>query len=211
MNHVILHYPFGGGGNFVKNCINLDQHYDSYWSTNREESLINYYLDNSDSWLEREWRVRSHLLKHYDGPVLKSIPQDVNLVLDCHGDKKEYNFFLKNTLPGNLKHIFLLPDDIDWLNKLYLSKLGNASDLSEEQTIHNNNLNFSRLLKIKKHLQVKEHFVVEQLFKTPDVVLEIIRFLKCRADRKTVIRCWEIWVEQTAKLYERHHGKIFRT
>ena len=194
MNHVVLHYPFGAGGNFVKNCINLDPKYDSFWAQDRDTELIEYYKDRSRKWLEREWDVRQHLLPYYNVPVIKHMPDDKNIVFDCHGDQLELEYWLENR-NMDIKHIFILPDDIEWCAKMYRVKAGE----DETDSIINH---MERLPKIKQCLKIDNHYVAEELFESSKIIFSILDEVGCQYANETVELCWSLWSEHSKELFK---------
>lgn len=100
INGVIVYFPWGAGGNFVKNIINIDTQFEFiddnpnlveyFTKESRYNWLVNYYrqIVTPDSWLVREWSIRNKLYNRYylnNGPGYWN--PNKKLVYDCHGDK----------------------------------------------------------------------------------------------------------------------------
>ena len=99
VNNVILYFPWGAGGNLIRNIITLDTRYEFYddqqfqgaYPTieSRYEWVFNYYNQpiSSETWLKREWSIRDRLYhKYYDNSGPAYWNPDALLVYDCHGD-----------------------------------------------------------------------------------------------------------------------------
>ena len=99
VNNIILYFPWGAGGNLIRNTITLDTRYEFYddqefqgvypTTDSRYKWLFNYYNQPvaPDTWLKREWSIRDRLYnKYYDNGGPKYWNPDTLLVYDCHGD-----------------------------------------------------------------------------------------------------------------------------
>lgn len=79
MSNVIIYWPWGAGGNLVRNIISLDTRFEffddrvykvSYPDVDsRYAFLHNYYSQpvQSNTWLTREWSIRTKIFNRYNG------------------------------------------------------------------------------------------------------------------------------------------------
>jgi len=102
LNGVIIYFPWGAGGNLVKNILSLDtdfefiddQPFNGEYpdAESRYAFLRRYYLQrvNSETWLNREWTIRRapHNKYFYMNGVGYWNP-DCKLIYDIHGTPEE--------------------------------------------------------------------------------------------------------------------------
>ena len=147
MNGVIVYFPWGAGGNLIRNIINLDRRFEfCNEETDRYTWLLNYYSRpiTPDAWLEREWSIRQQFYnKYYQGCISYWNPNWL-LAYDCHGSDQEIKAIINNNqllcydryrIDRNMRseqpspwklqdceHIFLLPKNIELITDIYHSK-----------------------------------------------------------------------------------------
>ena len=110
MNNVIVHFPWGAGGNLIRNFITLDTRFEFLDDTDnpreyptvqeRYDWLLGYYEKHitSDTWLRREWDIRQKLYnRYYLGGIAYWNPNKL-LAYDCHGNENE----IKSITSGEL-------------------------------------------------------------------------------------------------------------
>ena len=102
MDNIILYFPWGGGGNLVRNIISIDTRFefsDDQWTNghyptadSRYEFLLNYYNKpvEPSTWLPREWRLRAKIQSRYyqNGKIVYWNPEKL-LVYDAHGSQSD--------------------------------------------------------------------------------------------------------------------------
>ncbi|NDH69523.1 MAG: hypothetical protein EBY22_16840, partial [Gammaproteobacteria bacterium] len=102
MNNIILYFPWGGGGNLVRNIISIDLRFeflDDQWpdrdyptANSRYEFLLSYYNRpvEPSTWLPREWGQRGKIQNRYyrDGKIAHWNPGKL-LVYDAHGSQAD--------------------------------------------------------------------------------------------------------------------------
>lgn len=102
LNGITLYFPWGAGGNLVKNILSLDTEFefidDKEWNEeyptqeSRYVFLKDYYQQDvsSDNWLSREWTIRHrpHAKYFYMNGIGYWNP-DYKLIYDVHGTPEE--------------------------------------------------------------------------------------------------------------------------
>jgi hypothetical protein len=107
VNSVIVYFPWGAGGNLVRNVIGLstefefidDQLSNSNYPTleSRYQYLVEYYQKpvTSEDWLQREWAIRQPVHNRYfSSNGIGYWNPDYKLVYDIHGTEDEINSIL---------------------------------------------------------------------------------------------------------------------
>lgn len=102
MKGVIVHFPWGAGGNFVRNIITIDPRFDFFDNKTYRDSyptaadrfnwLKAYYTQPVDSsqWLQREWSIRQRLhTSYYHNGQIRFWNPDTLVAYDCHGTDLE--------------------------------------------------------------------------------------------------------------------------
>jgi hypothetical protein len=127
VKNIVLHFPWGAGGNFLRNCLLLDLRYEFDWvdrtTEQRYQHLVNFYQQcfTQENWLAREWSgSRGWLYQKYykkDNTFDWNTKQPVIFV--SHGEEP-----LMSSLSGNqsLEHVFLFPSDSQFIAEIYVSK-----------------------------------------------------------------------------------------
>lgn len=157
MNNIIVYFPLGAGGNFIRNIITLDTSVDFFDDSeffveypdikDRYSFLYRYYSTpvDSESWLKREWSIRTNLhVRYYENNNISFWNPNSRIVFLVHGQYDElYSILIdrklrhydrsaisqglvqeqlsKNGLISST-HIFLIPREIDLFTKIYCSK-----------------------------------------------------------------------------------------
>jgi hypothetical protein len=100
---VIVYFPWGAGGNLVKNICTLDTKFDWFdqhqyrpeippTQSERYRFMVDYYSGSAtpESWLDREWSVRGkYLAKYYDQSCIAYWDPEWITVYECHGQIEE--------------------------------------------------------------------------------------------------------------------------
>jgi len=150
VNSVIVYFPWGAGGNLVRNIITLDTRFEflddqefngSYpLATDRYKWLKAYYQASvtPDTWLQREWSIRQKLYnRYYQGNIQYWNPEYL-IAYDCHGEDREVNTIKQNgyldsydqNMPTQqsawriqeCQHIFLISNNVKLITDIYISK-----------------------------------------------------------------------------------------
>ena len=111
LNSVIVYFPWGGGGNFVKNIISLDTRFEFFddhqfrgvypTCLDRYNWMKNYYQRPMDpeQWLQREWSIRSAMHgQYYNNRVISYWNPDYLVAYDVHGEQHELDQLMGNPL-----------------------------------------------------------------------------------------------------------------
>jgi hypothetical protein len=146
IKNIIIHFPWGAGGNLIRNCLILDNRFEfdeNTADTERYQYLYNYYQTpvTSKTWLDREWQFRGKLYgKYYEHPgVITYWNPYKSLVYLSHDAQFEINsimsgeFLKTNKFYNSLQkishwtlldceHIFLIPTDWKRISEVYISK-----------------------------------------------------------------------------------------
>ena len=98
MNGVVVSFPWGAGGNLVKNIITLDTRFDFFDDSEflkeypdidqRYEWMLNYYQQSMtpNTWLKREWSIRTRFHnRYYEGGNPVYWNPNFLTAYDCHG------------------------------------------------------------------------------------------------------------------------------
>jgi hypothetical protein len=100
---VIVYWPWGAGGNLVKNICTLDTDFDWFdqhqyrpaippTQDERYHFLLDYYSESITPalWLEREWSIRGrYLAKYYDNNCIQYWDPEWTTAYECHGQIEE--------------------------------------------------------------------------------------------------------------------------
>jgi len=99
IKHVIVYFPWGAGGNFIKNICTLDIDFDWFdqqpyrpeippTQSMRYYFMLDYYSKpiNPEQWLEHEWSVRGkYLAKYHNSGQIKYWDPEWATVYELHG------------------------------------------------------------------------------------------------------------------------------
>jgi hypothetical protein len=109
LNSVIVYFPWGGGGNLVKNIISLDPRFEFYDDqefrgvyptvADRYQWMLAYYSRpvQPSTWLQREWSIRaSSHRQYYSNGVATYWNPDQLTVYDIHGTEEEIQGLMLN-------------------------------------------------------------------------------------------------------------------
>ena len=109
LNGVIVYFPWGAGGNFVRNIITMDTRFEylddkdpmQMYSTveERYQHLLSYYSQDvaPDTWLKREWSIRFRLhARYYENSSIIYWNPDSLWAVDVHGTGDEISNILYN-------------------------------------------------------------------------------------------------------------------
>jgi hypothetical protein len=105
---VIVYWPWGAGGNLVKNICTLDTDFDWFDQepyraevapayAQRVSFMMDYYTNSvgAEGWLEREWSVRTkYLAKYYDNNCITYWDTACATAYECHGSAEEIDRIL---------------------------------------------------------------------------------------------------------------------
>jgi hypothetical protein len=108
---VIVYWPWGAGGNLIKNICTLDtkfdwfdyQPYKSETPIDQQERyrfMLDYYnvTVGPELWLDREWSIRSkYLAKYYDQSCIAYWDPTCVTAYECHGQIEEINRIVSAT------------------------------------------------------------------------------------------------------------------
>lgn len=150
MDHMIVHFPMGAGGNFIKNIISLAPNYEMLNATREvvdehdKAGFMSWYYSQpvtADTWLVREWEIRTGLYaRYYVNNKITYWNPDRFIVYDTHGvseDELAHNLLHWDRYKvdtGIIKeqvspweaidciHICINVADIGLINKIYNSK-----------------------------------------------------------------------------------------
>jgi hypothetical protein len=109
MRNVILYFPWGAGGNLIRNIISLDPTFEFYddnvyqldlaTANERYQWMLSYYQKPTTSadWLPREWSIRLiHKNKYYTNNKIAYWNPDFRLIYDTHGEAEEIAHIQEN-------------------------------------------------------------------------------------------------------------------
>ena len=105
---IVVYFPWGAGGNLVKNICTLDTKFDWFdqyqyrpavppTQSERYHFMIDYYSvpTTPETWLEREWSIRGkYLAKYYDQSCIAYWDPEWTTVYECHGQIDEIDRIL---------------------------------------------------------------------------------------------------------------------
>ena len=225
IKNIILHFPWGAGGNFVRNCLLLDKRYEFDHSSRNTEERYKYLLDfyqqptTSLTWLKNEWRgPRRYLYNTYyeNAATIKnwSVGKNVIYLSHCQGNEL---LPIQDNILLDLYHVFLIPTNTEFISKIYYSKNPNGrenlqftgSDINEEiknliLTIEELKTNQIQLLEELKQ-QNKSSYVynADRLFENNgfELILDIADRLSIHVPQQMVQNLHRIWINKTKFLY----------
>ena len=250
MNNILIFFPLGAGGNLLKNIITLDTKFEffddspffkEYTTTeSRFEFLRDFYKKpvTSESWLTREWSIRTaSQVRYYENNTISYWNPDCKLVYLVHGELEEmYNILMDKKLthydktglmlgttaqkesPKGLQsciHVFLMPNNIDFITKIYACKNGSLNQFDQNKTAddrfklarsHNINLN-NRLEDYRKFIHNKSNrcldVVAEELFKDSgkDLLTDLMYRLNVNVPDEMIHEIHSTWLQSTRELY----------
>lgn len=252
INNIIVYFPWGAGGNFVQNVLSLAPGFQLMSETgedviDKNKFLLDYYSQvvTPDTWLKREWSIRTYFTNSY---CLDETPAywnpNYSLVYTAHGEERSVPSLIQdaklkhwdryNVEAGNITeqicpvsthdftHVFMIPDSIEKINRVYLSKNPRVdqlrlSDSDQFLTFHQTmivNVNQSmNLYRLRAEL-VEKHKVVLNI--SPDqlltdegyvAIIELTNNLQLDIDEDIIKRLHQLWFESTKKCYAEFHKK----
>jgi hypothetical protein len=170
IKNIIVHFPWGAGGNFVRNCLLLDTRYEfdrncplaeqrrkfseqNTTTLGRYIFLKEFYQQSftQDTWLDQEWSsTRGHLyINYYESPGVKIINwhPTKNVIYVSHCSDGELPSIREHSWL-DMHHVFLIPSDVQFIAEIYVSKSpqsdghlkGSASKRISDVTSHLNQL-----------------------------------------------------------------------
>lgn len=102
MNNVIIYFPWGAGGNLIKNIASIDTELDFFdenpfkvpdqTAEDRFNFFIEYYTKSiaHDQWLTREWAIRKkYTAKYHENSNIAFWDPDCRTIYECHGSEEE--------------------------------------------------------------------------------------------------------------------------
>lgn len=103
VNNAIVYFPWGAGGNFIKNICTIDTRFEFFdeqpykpavdpSADERYYFLYHYYKRSitPSEWLKREWAIRlKYHGKYYDRGTIKYWDPEYNNIYECHGGIEE--------------------------------------------------------------------------------------------------------------------------
>lgn len=102
MKDVIIYFPWGGGGNFLKNLITINPEFDFIDDKeftdeiepgfeSRYKFFLKYYTPvPGEEWLSREWKIRKKFFgRYYQGGGINYWNPWARTAFDCHGSPEE--------------------------------------------------------------------------------------------------------------------------
>lgn len=259
LNGVIVYFPWGSGGNFIRNVITLDprfcffdnQKFTGVYPTanKRFKWLAGYYSKkvNARSWLSREWSIRRPLYVHfYDQNLITWWDPSRLLAYDCHGNTHEVDWIMQNpklthfdryridngTIEeaispwglAELTHIFLVPESVDFITKVYISKNPDLNNLPEPhfedpqaQTLSVCSMqvqNLRRLIDFLKAQQQKVFvYTAENLFRGTgrNIAHDIVKNLDLQIPLPYIRALHKLWLHQTREVYYNSHNQDLNT
>ena len=125
VKNVILHFPWGAGGNFIRNCLLLDCRYEFDWSNKtlqqRYQYLVQFYqsVATQENWLNEEWHgPRGYLYSKYYKNQTIHFSNTCPVIFVSHCEEEVPSLVDHNSL----SHVFLNPSDKQFIAKIYVSK-----------------------------------------------------------------------------------------
>ena len=178
VNNIIVYFPWGAGGNLIRNIITLDPRFEFFNDArDRYTWLLVYYSQPvlSETWLPREWSIRQKFYnKYYKGYIAYWNPNWL-LAYDCHGTDEEikalndnnhllcYDRYLidrnmreEQQSPWRLKenhHIFLLPKNIELILDVYHSKNPSLNQFDHIPKIDRKTYTRGEIIKLSTNLR----------------------------------------------------------
>ena len=148
---IIVHFPMGSGGNLLRNIFSLSPGYEMLApdrapmpESGKIKFLTDYYRQevNSETWLRREWDIRTGLYtRYYDLGIPRYFNPANEMVYDNHGNisvedmakhLSHYDRYRINegTMPdqttewslADCQHVVIEANNLDYLAKIYNSK-----------------------------------------------------------------------------------------
>lgn len=102
VNNIIVYFPWGAGGNLIKNLCSIDYSFDFFDEHDfrlpdqspqeRFEFLIDYYYRpiSDDEWLKREWAIRKkYSAKYHNNGTIQYWDPAYRTMYECHGLEEE--------------------------------------------------------------------------------------------------------------------------
>lgn len=223
IKNIVLHFPWGAGGNFIRNCLLLDDRYEFDHQQNTIEERYNFLVKfyqasvTQENWLDNEWKgPRSFLYtQYYETPVTKILDwhPHSNVIYISHGQDNEIQSIIDN-IELDLNHVFLIPSNKKFITEVYVSKSpkqdGHLRGTAPER-LTNVELYIKTLDEAHANLQTQlidqdkpvYNYDVNHLFNDTgyQLVLQIAQDLSVTIPEDLVKQLHNIWLTQTKKLY----------
>ena len=223
IKNIVLHFPWGSGGNFIRNCLLLDDRYEfDHVGRNSQERyryLIDFYQQptSMSNWLSNEWRgPRGYLYRtYYETPGVKIIHWSAknNVVYINHCQDNELSSMMDNIFL-DLKHVFLIPSDCQLISEIYVSKNPKDDRHLSGTTVEKiaNTTSYIKYLKqnqimlleqLEKQNQTTCSYSVDRLFDENgfELVSDIARDLLIHVPKSMVQNLHQLWINKTKFLY----------
>ena len=107
VSNIIVYFPWGAGGNLVKNIGSIDTAFDFFdenpfrvpeqTAQDRFDFFVEYYYRTlaEDEWLKREWAVRrKYSAKYHDNGRIQYWDPTCKTIYECHGSEEELDGIL---------------------------------------------------------------------------------------------------------------------
>jgi hypothetical protein len=215
IKNIVLHFPWGAGGNFVRNCLLLDSRYEFDWedrtTEQRYQHLVEFYQWNytQQNWLLKEWAGPRGWLyqKYYKEDHTFNYNTDQPVIFVSHGETALIESMLTTT---HLEHVFLTASDPEFIAKTYVSKSPQADGhlrgtIPErvDSSVHHIK-QFSKFVAPLVHsIDNPRMYDANQLFENHGycTVLDIIHALDFKIESNLIEELHGIWNVQNKKLY----------
>jgi hypothetical protein len=221
IKNTIIHFPWGAGGNFIRNCLLLDdcyefdgQHRDTLA---RYNFLMDYYQQEltQDTWLAREWSgPRGYLYNtYYNTPGIINWSTKNNVIYLNHCQDNEMQSIMDNILL-DLKHVFLMPTNLQLIAEIYVSKnpedtghlCGNTVEKIKNTTLYIKYLKENQTMlaeQLKKQNQPNYIYDVDYLFDNNgfELILDIANHLLMNVPRAMAQDLHRLWINKTKFVY----------
>jgi hypothetical protein len=223
IKNIVLHFPWGAGGNFIRNCLLLDDRYEfdqlGRNSQERYRYLIDFYQrpTSVSNWLDNEWQgPRGYLYRiYYETPGVQIIHWSAknNVVYITHCQDNELSSIM-NSILLDLKHVFLIPVDCQLISEIYVSKNtvndrhlpGTTVEKIANTTLYIKYLKENQMMlqeQLKKQNQTYLVYNVDRLFDENgiELVMDIIKDLSMDIPKIMVEHLYQLWIKKTKLLY----------
>ena len=216
VKNIALHFPWGAGGNFLRNCLLLDSRFEFDFENRTTEQRYQYLLDfyqqefDQENWLSLEWGgTRGWLYKKYyrkDNTVDCDTDQPVIFV--SHGEDTLVSSLTSNQL---IRHILLSPSDPQFIAEMYVSKFPSTDSRQLNgpvfERVHSTLDHIRRFLKTQEQLTLScnniKVYDANRLFDNNgyQVIADIAQSLSLQLPTDLVTHLHQLWNNQNKKLH----------
>ena len=139
MKNIIIFFPLGAGGNFVRNVMSLDTTFEFFddspfyieypTAEGRFEFLKKYYQTpvTPNTWLDREWTIRTGAqIRYFENNTIAYWNPHAKSIYLIHGEHEEmYNIYLDKKLSNFDKSGMKLGNDVERISPKGLQSCSN--------------------------------------------------------------------------------------